>query len=491
MTSMIDTGEIAAAASRDAGSGIRRAAALGDGRMLEPHPLAGDAGAPATRPPVPRLRTLRWVVSRAVAVLLLEALFLLSPAIPEGERAAAWVDYVAIHGRLGFHLNRDSAAFMLCAESLAKLASPICAFRQSRPTYVLAGHGLHSLLGGLGAAVGARLRPPVAPSWLAFVLLNYLCVLLALLLFERFVGGARRPPLCGAVIGWLLVVSWLSRPFFWTPHTQMLNLLAPVAALALWSWSEQVRGISLLGWAGVGTALGVAFLGYGAFAVPLGAVAAGMWLGPAAAPAGGHGWRSRASWTAALAAGFLWPTLAWIAFLRTRGIVFTSPETASYRQFVWIADVARLGAGPLAAILLAKLTQLAWLAVSVLRLPVAMLGALAALAWSAREHRPRRGRGHLLRWRAVAGVFLLEVVFLYLMGYYQERLAWALVPPVLAGAAIVAGDLDARLAGGRRLAFRLALIAVVGLQVAHCVAAPWPHFGAAPAAARAAARARS
>lgn len=429
------------------------------------------SGAPLARPP--RLAgARRWLREALIAGALVIAATLPFLASPHpGANASPWcLNPVDLGGRLHVDLNCDSHVFLLLAEDPRRLLTEENRMWQSRPLYGTLGWMLAMPFRAAGLeAVGARLpdsawapgrggRPPgrLLPWYAGFILLNALLLAASLMLFRQ-VAGARsfRDPAIILPVA-VLLANTVTRGFFWTPHLQMFNVFVPVLSLWLFWWMQPRLGE--LGWArtaGIGVALGVCALAYGAFVVT--AAGAALLL-----LARGGSLARRAARAGALLAAFALPIVAWMAFVVSRTGSFYSHEVARYRQFVWMADAAAHGPEAFAAALAHNLGQYAQVLGRVAAFPALVIAALVLAAHLLGGSR-RGGAGEHARRAGVAVLvyLLVSVPFFALMGFYANRLAWTVVPALLVMMAMETESL--RQALGRRGPLVTAAAAVLAL----------------------------
>lgn len=412
-------------------------------------------------------RRLREALVAGALVIAATLPFLASPH--PGANASRWcLNPVDLGGRLHVDLNCDSHVFLLLAEDPRRVLTEENRMWQSRPLYGALGWTLALPFRAAGLeAVGARLpdsawapgrggRPPgrLLPWYAGFILLNALLLAASVMLFRR-VAGARsfRDPAMILPVA-VLLANGVTRGFFWTPHLQMFNVFVPVLSLWLFWWMQPRLGE--LGWgraAGMGAALGVCALAYGAFAVT--AAGAALLL-----LARGGSLARRGARAAALLAAFALPVVAWMAFVVSRTGSFYSHEVARYRQFVWLADSAARGPQAFATALAHNLGEYVQVLGRVAAFPALVI---AALVLAAHLLGSRRGAGEHARRAGVAVVvyLLVSVPFFGLMGFYASRLAWTVVPALLV---VMAMETEAlRQALGHRRPLLTAAAAVLAL----------------------------
>src|SRR5215467_11683720 len=161
------------------------------------------------------------------------------------------VGSVHLAGPFGFELNCDSPEFMWLARDPAGLVNHVNS-RQSRPGLILLAALIQTPLSlimppeGPPTPVYQGLYDPLRvaqtfiddrPAYFAYLILNF-TILFASFHFLRLTIERGQPTRssAGAIIvaatGLLVVANDVTKAFFWSPHTQMLNILVPVFAVA-------------------------------------------------------------------------------------------------------------------------------------------------------------------------------------------------------------------------------------------------------------------
>ncbi|HKP74836.1 MAG TPA: hypothetical protein VJT67_04800, partial [Longimicrobiaceae bacterium] len=246
----------------------------------------GAADVPAAGAPevaAARVRPAGQILLAALVVALVPLFYLLSPPPTRAEQATRCVSTLHLAGPANIVLNCDSYEFAVVARDPSLLLTPAHKLRQARPLYAVAGwvFGLPFRAAGVDRIAARVLGPSraefaaAAPEFAGFILLNGLLLVLALEVFRRTLGGARYSAAWMILPATLLAVNEVTKAFFWSPHQQLLNVLIPVGAIALYAWMQPRLGA--LGWprmAAIGVAIGLCELMYGAFAI----VAAGAAL---------------------------------------------------------------------------------------------------------------------------------------------------------------------------------------------------------------------
>lgn len=402
---------------------------------------------------------------RAVSLLVFSVLVTTGPALPDPAARQACVRWTPLTGSSGFHLNCDSPTFLRLARDPAGLFGFPGIKRQNRPIYVFLGAALAFPLGYLAPSLGWPLPDGLAVSWWAYVLINFAIVLAAVCIFDALVGPGGSLTVAAFVFGSWLIVNDVVKQFIWSPHTQLLNILIPVVAVAASKDGLERRPTtSTRAWT-IGFLLGLGTLAYGSCVIACGAYIASLWL---------RRWfmspmpsRREALWQSFVTLGaYVAPIIAWVSYVWFRTGGFSSHEVQSYRQFVWIQDALRQGLMDLVRAFAANIGFFLPTVASSLWLPVAALCALVAAAWYSGVPLQvvARGRRELLV--ATTLVFGSTLSFLALLGFYAERLSWALVPPLLVVCVILGDTLEVNLRRFRRNMFRAGMVVILLIGVA-------------------------
>jgi hypothetical protein len=185
---------------------------------------------------------------------------LVGPRIADSEQTANCVVNVRLPGPFGISLNCDSPEYLRLATEPSALFEPKNT-RQSRPGLILVAalvalplQPLSGLAERLGLAASRsnidpqRITNALAsfpPAFAAYMLLNVTILLLAFLCFRHISGCPRRLDFATGLIvvsiGLLLVSNRVLKEFAWSPSTQMFNILVPLVAIyvALRTWSPE------------------------------------------------------------------------------------------------------------------------------------------------------------------------------------------------------------------------------------------------------------
>ncbi|UOQ78598.1 hypothetical protein MUN84_08665 [Hymenobacter sp. 5516J-16] len=380
--------------------------------------------------------SLRRLLRRAAyctgLILLAAVSFLFSPA-PRTE-AEYCGTYLHLTSFAGFTANCDGFVYMEDARHLAHLLEPQ-EVRQSRPLFILVGAAVgYPCTWLLEALTASGLLPkqvmqrlpskyqPLLGFYIGYVLLNYVVLLASMLLFVHLyyclTDGQGNELLLGALLVFF-ASNQVTKAFFWTVHQQMFTFLVPLFCVWLLLQSTRPdlqRPRRVAAWAFL---TGLLALVYGSFVLVLPCLLCGFWqqnrpLLPA---------RLLGSWLG-MALLFLLPTLLWIGLLRLLGVTYYNHEAKAYHQLVWLLDAFRRPwpefaslAAQYARRFLKTLPAVGLFAGLVLGL----LGLWRYYQWP-------------VRWQAlsaVVGLLALFTSFFAVLGYYQPRLTFILVPLLL------------------------------------------------------------
>ncbi|HEX5110428.1 MAG TPA: hypothetical protein VFV95_18385 [Vicinamibacterales bacterium] len=397
-------------------------------------------------PPGPR-RWGRFAALSGLMVVGLNVLMLAQPSMPTDK-------FYCMEDRpigKGFRhvLNCDSGEFMALASAPASVVSR--RVRQSRPLSFVLAYVISRPLYLIPRLVKAGPYYPLAPEFVAYLIINIALLILTLVIFTRLLDWSARvrdgTELLFALV--VLGVNDITKLFFWTPHVQVYNLFIGCLTLylivRLIERGEPLRSRQAVG---LGLAFGVGLLIYGSFLIPLLCVALVQVV------------IYRRLWPALVAGAVsLLPYVCWVTLIFALTGTFYNHEIEVYRQFVWIADCAKLGvvACPPKAI------DNAWAffntGAPVMVVPLLLLCGcrIAGYIWPGNTPVPPE-RLRLIG-LAIAFAFSVTAVFLLLMGYYVPRLIWLLVPSVLLAVTLELRALRLAIALPRRWMFDAGLLA--------------------------------
>jgi hypothetical protein len=243
--------------------------------------------------------------------------------------------------------------------------------------------------------------------YLSYIFLNFLILLLAVVIAVRYLkqsefGVSSKLPLNVIFLIVLIVATnELTKSFFWTPHSQMFNVLLPILALLLLANRKQVDKFRVF----FGIACGLVLL---MFFYPLFGI-----LFSILAFSGYSVFRRRIIL-------ILLPLTVFLLYPRTLeyfGGSYTNHNILKFRQFVWVADSFREGEFNERII-----TNIELLIATIPLIPSVLLLIAAILIVYIETKLGRKSLVVNLESLAYLLFFALYLFMLFLMGYYSRRL---------------------------------------------------------------------
>jgi hypothetical protein len=430
-----------------------------------------------------------------IGFALLSLGLLIGPRVPDADAGANCIGNVELPGPFGFALNCDSPEFLWLARDPSGLLFHVNS-RQSRPGMILLAALVQAPLSlvlpadGPPTPVYQGLYDPIAvsrsftrdrPAYFAYLLLNF-GILLASFQALRLAIERWHPVRTGAAAiilvatGLLLVANDVTKAFVWSPHTQMFNILVPVLAVLAtqraFADGRIARNFAL----GMGLLSGIGMTIYPVFVV----IPACLLL-----PAVIGLWREK-SWTARrrdlaglaiLLVLSATPLALWYGFvLATTGQFFHAE--LDLRQVIWMKDALDKGVGALAE------QWFGYLGLSLAMAAPQALGLIALVAWLALTVLVGLARRHLDAARLSAAVPMIAIGlyasgaalgFYTCVGWITERLAYAMLPPLVVAAGAVAIMVAHRLPPAQRPVFAGGCLLIAIAQVIYEAAkiGPW------------------
>jgi len=398
----------------------------------------------------------RWGRFAALAgfmVLGLNALMLTGPSLPTD------VDTCLFEKTIGkgfrHFLNCDSLEFMILAsDPVAVTDHPV---RQSRPMSFGVAYVVSRPLYLVPRLVKFGPYRPYAPEFAAYLIINLALMIAALLMLTSIIERASRVR-AGTELLFVFValgVNDVTKMFLWTPHVQIYNLFVGCLTLFLAvRLIERDRPLSTGEAVWLGLVMSTGVLIYGAFLIPLLCVILIQLA-----------WYRRPVTAAFFALAAVLPFAVWVALLRAVTGRFYSHEIEAFRQFVWIADCVKIGAELCVPVIGINLQHFFNAASAVLIVPFLLLGGcrIAGFIWPAASRVPQDRRRAI--GLAIAVTFAVTAVFLAAMGFYRQRLAWILVPPVLVAVALELQTIRLAITRPRRWVFDLGVFLTLCVYV--------------------------
>jgi hypothetical protein len=420
---------------------------------------------------------------------------LIGPRVPDRDAGYNCIGNVDLEGPFGFGLNCDSPEFMWLARDPAGLVDHVNS-RQSRPGLVLLAAAIQAPLAlllppaGPPTPVYQGLYDPLRvaesfiqdrPAYFAYILLN-VAILLASFFALRLAVEHDQPvrstsaAVIVAATGVLLIANDVTKAFFWSPHTQMFNILVPVLAVyatqRVFARGRLDRSFAL--------AMG-AVIGLGMTAYPFFVVIAACMLPPAALGV----WRAASTIArrrnltnvAILLVLGAVPSAAWYVYVRATSGGFFAAEL-NLHQVVWMKDALAQGLGVFLAKWFGYLGELlGFAAPQALGLAILigwLIAGVGAALWTRRI--ALANLAPAIPMIAIGLYVSLAVLGFYTcVGWITERLAYPMIPPLLIAAGATAVTIAQRLAPRSRAVLAGGCLAIAAAQVIYEVAkqGPW------------------
>jgi hypothetical protein len=346
--------------------------------------------------------------------------FLFSPS-PKTEKDYCG-QYIHLGTHAGFTFNCDAADYCMNADSPARMLGD-SAVRQSRPLFVLLasaiGHPLQWLTNKLDLPLFRSMGEEAgryAGFYMGYILLNFLTLLLSLIFFESiamYITGRSVNKWILLAFQVILVSNEITKAFFWTAHQQFFALLTPLITiwlvLRLTAQKRTQAEIAMLSFM-----CGLGMLLYGNFLTSFGTIVIVAYLTDRKV----HLVHLLKNTTL-----FLLPTIAWISFCIYHHGHYYNHEVVVFRQLVWMKDALNISVGNFFSALTnnitAYLSSFGEMAFFIVAAIVAAISIGKQLA-----HPPRALQSFI-----TTGIIL--AVFFMILGYYEERLTYTLLPVCL------------------------------------------------------------
>lgn len=312
----------------------------------------------------------------------------------------------------GFVINCDSYEYVRVSVSPRALFEEK-SIRQSRPLFII-----------IGSAISYTLYPLLRlfhfnvyeAHFAGFLLLNLLFILLSLYLMDRIlIRNTALITIERSAFLVLLISNIVTKMFFWTAHQQMFTFLTPLLCIYLLQWLSENRKASILTIASVAFACGLSLLLYGNFLLLAICFVSGLLF-----------YRSGAKAILTSLPLIVLPTVIWLVILKCKGLSYYNHEVEHYHQFVWVGESLRISLSAFATAANGNwrtfIHSFGEIGLIILALSLLAVYYTFASAVRATSHPAVRICFYLIA---------LSLLFLYLMGFYQERLTYILVAPLL------------------------------------------------------------
>jgi hypothetical protein len=213
----------------------------------------------------------------------------------------------------------------------------------------------------------------------------------------------------------LLISNVVTKAFFWTAHQQMFTFLTPLLCVYAMQWLSVNKAASTKRISGISLFVGLSMLVYGNF-VLLGICffAALIYY--------------RFS-LVAIALSILLialPTVIWLVILNYEGVAYYNHEIVHYRQFVWVADSLSVS---ISAFWEAMKTNDDIFIHTFGSINLIIVVLVLAAIYHTLTNKVKTSDRSLVG--ACWLVLAITLPFVFFMGFYQERLTYTLMTPML------------------------------------------------------------
>jgi hypothetical protein len=338
-------------------------------------------------------------------IFVIEITFLFSPAPVPGIEYCG--NYVRLNKYMGFLENCDAQGYYDAARYPGHLLRQD-ELRQSRPLFLLAATIINEPLGYIFK------KFEMQRFWgykLGFLLINACILLGAVLLFEKILRKYFQVSNPKIILGLqlFLISNQVNKAFFWTIHQQLFTILTPLIccylALKLFYDKPPRNYVYLYAFLG-----GIGMLVYGNFLLLLPIILLIHFLNSKSV---------KESFLSLVL--FILPTCCWILFLKSLGIKYYNHEVVVYHQLVWIPETLNKSVSIFLQTL--KINSIAFIKTFREIVLIMVLALLAVLSSNRTKEK--------MNFFIIGLVLLCFSGFLWLLGFYQERLTFNLLPILL------------------------------------------------------------
>jgi hypothetical protein len=365
---------------------------------------------------------MKRIIHFTILILLLNLCFLFSPR-PKPETNFCG-EYIPINDYTGFIRNCDANEFLESAISPSALVRENYV-RQSRPLYVIAasgiGYGIYyiSNLFTSNDLIGLE-----KSMYVAYVCLNFIILLLALILFEKIaliLTDDKMPYVAILILSVFIASNFMTKAFFWTAHQQMLAFLMPL--LSIYISIHVIKGKSDVWLYILFFLMGVGMLAYGSFLILFGIfILQRCYI---------YYKESKITFYTILFLAisctlFFMPTVLWIWFLKYIGIKYYSHEVVRYHQLVWMTEALSVSIGTFVSAMYVNVIEF----FKTIHKLYLFIGLFAITVFVQKIK-----TGIAFEWNRNSRLILLNLFcfgcFFVVLGYYAGRLTFTLMPIIL------------------------------------------------------------
>ncbi|MDB5226928.1 MAG: hypothetical protein JWN78_1121 [Bacteroidota bacterium] len=409
------------------------------------------------------------IFTYSVLIITINGLFLFSPK-PLTKANNYSGEYIHI-SKAGFVLFSDSYQYtFLSSRPSLLLDKNFNAVRQNRPMYIYAGfligkcfdwllkndssdfvnEYLKKILGQKNINEKLASSPFIKqykvnqngnlvmmmfPYYLAYLFLNFIFLLAALLLFDRLLKLMNVKQCIIYFLNLLIVCSGVVKAFFFSAHEQMFAIVACILLMNIF-YSYLTSGLSDRKVYLLSFFTGSLCLAYGSLVLYVPCLFIANYL----LDRKPYFSFQRIFFLFLNAVIFALPNLVWMWICIIYSGHYLNTEVESFREFIWIADGWKGGPAFLLSLFLHHTSRFLY--------PVLITLPVYLIAWRkliTLNHKKEIAYPITIFRTFIMWMFVLYFIFFWLLGYYNFRLIYTCVPIIFAG---IAMELHAGLSGG-------------------------------------------
>ncbi len=271
--------------------------------------------------------------------------------------------------------------------------------------------------------------PMLLYAYVGYLIINALLVFLALYFFRKIIE-LLNPPLVKSSLFYILLSFLLSNEvmkfLFWQAHQQMFTLFSPIFTVYIaLTWRKKgIKELFLLAFMA-----GVLLLVYGNFFILVFICAYLVWQNAKEISI-----LVRTMHVVLALAFSALPTLCWIGLLKSHGVTYFNVEMENFNQIVWIFQTLSVSFETFMTALYRNLLEFSTTLRAIFFPCLAFLSILSCFFYTEKNYwgivkaRLTQNKTNI---RLIVLVLLLHVCSLALLGYYQTRLTFNVVPIIL------------------------------------------------------------
>jgi hypothetical protein len=411
-----------------------------------------------------------------LSVAIITVSLLASPRLMQQWKSDDCMKTIRIYGPFQFDFNCDSNLFLILADNPSLLLKDkLYIAGQGRPLYPVIGWILSTPFRIFQFAPVAKYLSGLDGRWsigflpelMAFIFLNWLLMIASIAIFLRLIASDAVVFRVWEVLpATILLVNEITKYAFWTPHLQIFNIFMPVVSIYMFCRVlEKQNSLTWRQMCLIGLMIGLSSLIYGAFGVTaIGTIICILWGKERGTFKGDKLQRLKKCFL--MGGSFLMPMISWYIFIGVATGTVYNHEIVKYRQFIWLKDSFLKGAPALMTDVSANIAAYLDTLLSVVAFPCLVLAVVIFLTRKLNTGNLRALYGDE-RWQAIVIYIVSNLSFYGLMGFYETRLSWTIVPAILVILGLTIRRLDGLLIGASRSVFHLFLTGTSSLYFAY------------------------